>query len=97
MKEALGSFKMAKKMGRAGRTYFSPRIYLPTKLVTDSAFPLRSENIPVLIRIRNRKIIVEKASQRALERLGYASEAKDTGKPSSVGQEMSTHEAGHKP
>jgi hypothetical protein len=45
------------KHGRAA--YRSPRIYLPTKLTDDSAFPFR-EGQPLIARILREKLVIEK-------------------------------------
>jgi len=70
MLEALANYVATRKRGRNGKTYESPRIYLPTKLTCDSAFPFVGRMIRVRVRIDGRRVLVEKASQRDLERFG---------------------------
>ena len=70
VREALAKFKMSKKVSPDGAAYFSPRLYLPMKLVSDSSFPFRNEELQVLVKIRGRRLIVEKPSTRTLEKLG---------------------------
>ena len=70
VREALAKFKMSKKVGPQRAYYFSPRIYLPMKLVSDSSFPFRDEELQILVKIRGRKLLIEKPSTRALEKFG---------------------------
>jgi hypothetical protein len=73
MKETLANYIVTKKKTKNGKVYTSPRIYLPTKLTSDSGFPFKGDT-KVLIRIKGRKLIVEKASKRVLEKYGVTSE-----------------------
>lgn len=70
MLETLANYVVAKKRGRGGRLYESARIYLPTKLTCDSAFPLKEDLVPVCVRIEGRRLVIERASKRALCRFG---------------------------
>jgi len=70
MLEVLANFASTRKKGKNGRTYESPRIYLPTKLTCDSAFPFTGRAVRVRIRVDGRRVIVEKASKKDLERFG---------------------------
>lgn len=58
------------KRGKNGKTYESPRIYLPTKLTCDSAFPFTKATVRVRIRIDGQRLLVERASKKDLERYG---------------------------
>ena len=68
--EVLANYVATRKRGKNGKTYESPRIYLPTKLTCDSAFPFTGRIIRVRIRVDGRRVIVERASRRDLERFG---------------------------
>ncbi len=70
MKEALANYKVTKKQAKTGRIYASPRIYLPTKLVSDSSFPFKDERLKVYVRIKGRQLIVQKAANRHLRKFG---------------------------
>ncbi len=70
MKEAIAKFVLSKKKVK-GKTYFSPRIYIPTKLASDSSFPFKGDEVLVLVKIKGKKLIVQKASKKALARHGY--------------------------
>lgn len=52
-------FSIVKKYGKNKAVYKSPRIYLPTKLTEDSAFPLK-EGDKVQVKIVGKKLIVER-------------------------------------
>jgi len=66
-KIAVTKFMVAKKRGRRpGSYYASPRIYLPTKLVSDSAFPF-SDGESLVVRIIGRKLVVKKTRRRESE------------------------------
>jgi hypothetical protein len=62
LKEAVAKFVTSKKRVK-GRTYASPRIYLPTKLAEDSRFPFKGDEVYVLVKIKGKKLIVQKASK----------------------------------
>jgi len=68
--EVLANYVATRKRGRNGKTYESPRIYLPTKLTCDSAFPLAGRLVRVRVRAEGRRLLVERASRRDLERFG---------------------------
>ncbi|RLI29068.1 hypothetical protein DRO53_03985 [Candidatus Bathyarchaeota archaeon] len=71
MKEALTKFVLSKKRVK-NRVYFSPRIYIPTKLANDSSFPFKGEEVPVLVKIKGKKLIIQKATKKILAKYGYA-------------------------
>ncbi|MEM2901109.1 MAG: hypothetical protein QXO32_00020 [Candidatus Bathyarchaeia archaeon] len=52
-------FSIVKKYGKNKAVYKSPRIYLPTKLTEDSAFPLK-EGDHIQVKIVGKKLMVEK-------------------------------------
>ena len=52
-------FAVAKKKGKTGAIYRSPRIYLPTKLTDDSTFPFKEEE-EVLVRVARGRLVVQK-------------------------------------
>ena len=58
------------KEEETGKTYESPRIYLPTKLTCDSGFPLSGRKTRVRVRIEGRRLLIERASERDLRRFG---------------------------
>jgi len=68
--EVLANYVATKKMGKNGKTYESPRIYLPTKLTCDSGFPLAGGTVRVRVRVEGRRILVERASKKDLQRFG---------------------------
>ena len=70
MLEVLANYVPTRKKGKKGRTYESPRIYLPTKLTTDSAFPFRGDVVRVRVRVDRRRLIVERASRKDLQKYG---------------------------
>ncbi len=70
MKETVAKYVVTKKRGKGGKVYGSPRIYLPTKLTSDSSFPLRGDLVRVHIKIRGRGLLIEKASRRVLRKFG---------------------------
>ncbi|MEM2226431.1 MAG: hypothetical protein QXW19_03010 [Candidatus Bathyarchaeia archaeon] len=59
MKEAFANYIVAKKSIR-GRVYETARIFIPTKLSTDSSFPFKGKRVRVLIRISGDKLIISK-------------------------------------
>jgi len=66
--EVLANYAATRKRGKNGKTYESPRIYLPTKLTCDSGFPFSGRTVRVRIRVEGRRVIVERASRKDLER-----------------------------
>jgi hypothetical protein len=70
MLEVLANYVATRKKGKNGKTYESPRIYLPTRLTGDSAFPLGGTLVRVRVRIDGRRVVVERASRKDLERFG---------------------------
>jgi hypothetical protein len=70
MKEAVASFVVTKKRMENGRTYESPRIYLPTKLTTDSNFPFTQASLKLYVKVAGKKLVVERAPQKLLKRFG---------------------------
>lgn len=70
MKEAVASFVVSKKRMQNGRIYESPRIYLPTKLTTDSNFPFAKGSLKLYIRVLGKRLIVERAPNTVLRRFG---------------------------
>jgi len=68
--EVLANYVPTRKRGKNGKTYESPRIYLPTKLTCDSGFPLTGGAVRVRVRVDGRRILVERASKKDLERFG---------------------------
>jgi hypothetical protein len=69
MREAVTSYVITKKKMPDGRVYESPRIYLPTKLTTDSNFPF-GKGTMLHVRLEGRKLIVEPAAITVLRRFG---------------------------
>jgi len=70
MKEAVASFVVTKKRMENGRVYESPRIYLPTKLTTDSNFPFMKESVKLYVRVAGKRLVVERAPREVLKRFG---------------------------
>ncbi len=70
MLEVLANYVPTRKKGKKGRTYESPRIYLPTRLTSDSAFPFRGKIVRVRVKVEGRRLVVETASKKDLERYG---------------------------
>ena len=70
MKEAVASFVVTKKRMQNGRVYESPRIYLPTKLTTDSNFPFMKESVKLYVRVAGKRLVVERAPREVLKRFG---------------------------
>jgi hypothetical protein len=70
MKEAVASFVVTKKRMQNGRVYESPRIYLPTKLTTDSNFPFIRASEKLYVRVAGRRLVVERAPRGVLRRFG---------------------------
>jgi hypothetical protein len=68
--EVLANYVATRKKGKTGKTYESPRIYLPTKLTCDSGFPLSGRKTRVRVRIEGRRLLIERASERDLRRFG---------------------------
>ena len=69
MREAVTSYVITKKKMPDGRVYESPRIYLPTKLTTDSNFPF-GKGAMLHVRLEGRKLIVEPAALTVLRKFG---------------------------
>jgi len=71
--KVITKFAIAKKKGKTGAIYRSPRIYLPTKLTDDSTFPFKEEE-EVLVKIARRRLVVQKIPkvlrEKALEESG---------------------------
>ncbi len=70
MKEAVASFVVTKKRMQNGRVYESPRIYLPTKLTTDSSFPFSKGSLKLYVRVAGKRLLVERAQATVLKRFG---------------------------
>lgn len=70
MKEAVASFVVTKKRMQNGRVYESPRIYLPTKLTTDSNFPFAKGSLKLYVRVAGKRLVVERAPVTVLRRFG---------------------------
>jgi hypothetical protein len=68
--EVLANYVATKKRGKNGKTYESPRIYLPTKLTCDSGFPLGGRVVRVRVRAEGKRLLIEKASRKDLSRFG---------------------------
>lgn len=71
MKEALANYIVVRKTIR-GRSYEAARIFIPTKLSTDSSFPFKGRRVRVLIRISGDKLIISKAKGAADSKPGKA-------------------------
>ncbi len=69
MREAVTSYAITKKKMPDGRTYESPRIYLPTKLTTDSSFPFAKGSM-LHVKLMGRRLVVEPAPMNILRRFG---------------------------
>ena len=70
MKEAVASFVVTKKRMQNGRIYESPRIYLPTKLTTDSNFPFLEGSLKLYVKVAGKRLVVERAPNTVLKRFG---------------------------
>ena len=70
MLEVLANYVATRKRGKNGKTYESPRIYLPTKLTCDSGFPMPGKLVRVRVRVVGGRLLIEKASRKDLERFG---------------------------
>jgi len=57
--KSVTKFSVAPRKGPNDRTYCSPRIYLPTKLVNDSRFPFK-DGEDLIVRIDGRKLVINK-------------------------------------
>jgi len=77
MREAVTSYVITKKKMPDGRVYESPRIYLPTKLTTDSNFPF-GKGTMLHVRLEGRKLIVEPAALTVLRKFGKMRKIKNT-------------------
>ena len=74
MKEGVASFVVTKKRMPDGRVYESPRIYLPTKLTTDSSFPFAKASLRLYVRVSGKRLLVERAAPIVLKRFGRSKE-----------------------
>jgi hypothetical protein len=70
VREAVASFVVTKKRMPDGRVYESPRIYLPTKLTTDSTFPFAKALVRLYVRVSGDRLLVERAAPNILKRFG---------------------------
>jgi hypothetical protein len=70
MKDGVASFVVTKKRMPDGRVYESPRIYLPTKLTTDSNFPFAKGSLRLYVRVSGERLLVERAGPSILKRFG---------------------------
>jgi len=70
LKEAVASFVVTKKRMPDGRVYESPRIYLPTKLTTDSNFPFAKGSLRLYVKVAGKRLLVERAAPAVLKRFG---------------------------
>jgi len=61
---------VTKKRMPDGRVYESPRIYLPTKLTTDSTFPFSKGSLRLYVRVSGKRLLVERAAPIVLKRFG---------------------------
>ena len=69
MREAVTSYVITRKKMPDGRIYESPRIYLPTKLTTDSNFPF-GKGTMLHVKLEGRKLVVQSAATTVLRRFG---------------------------
>jgi len=81
LKEALARFTLTKKRMKTGKNYTSPKIYLPTKLVNDSAFPFKQDDMVVAVKVKGRRLIIQKATPQTLARLTPHSRLPDKESP----------------
>ncbi len=68
MKQAVASYVITTKR-MEGRVYESPRIYLPTKLTTDSAFPFGRADM-LYVKVVGKRLLVERAPHKILRKFG---------------------------
>ncbi len=68
MKQAIASYVITTKQ-MEGRVYESPRIYLPTKLTTDSAFPFGRADM-LYVKVIGKRLLVERAPIKILRKFG---------------------------
>ena len=61
---------VTKKRMPDGRVYESPRIYLPTKLTTDSNFPFAKGSLRLYVKVSGKRLLVERAAPTVLKRFG---------------------------
>jgi hypothetical protein len=78
MKEGVASFIITKKRMQNGRIYESPRIYLPTKLTTDSNFPFFGATNKLYVRVAGKRLVVERAPREVLKRFGHLNRKRHT-------------------
>ena len=69
MREAVTSYVITRKKMPDGRIYESPRIYLPTKLATDSSFPF-GKGTMLHVKLEGRKLVVQSAATTVLRKFG---------------------------
>lgn len=81
MKEAVASFVVTKKRMQNGRVYESPRIYLPTKLTTDSSFPFVTGSLKLYVRVAGKRLVVERAPNKVLRKFGRVNKRPRRAKP----------------
>jgi hypothetical protein len=81
MKEAVASFVITKKRMQNGRVYESPRIYLPTKLTTDSNFPFLRGSEKLFVKVAGKRLVVERAPREILRRFGRLTTQRRRPKP----------------
>lgn len=75
MREAVTSYVITKKKMPDGRIYESPRIYLSTKLTTDSSFPFASGAL-LHVRVAGKKLTIMTAPRSVLRKFGKLRKAK---------------------
>jgi hypothetical protein len=68
MKQAIASYGITTKQ-MEGRVYESPRIYLPTKLTTDSAFPFGRADM-LYVKVVGKRLLLERAPIKILRKFG---------------------------
>ena len=69
MREAVTSYVITRKKMPDGRIYESPRIYLPTKLATDSSFSF-GKGTMLHVKLEGRKLVVQSAATTVLRKFG---------------------------
>ena len=69
MKEAAANYIVVRKKIR-GRVYEAGRIFIPTKLSSDSSFPFKGKKVRVLIRISRDKLVISKLRRASNPRSG---------------------------
>ena len=74
--KSVTKFSAAPKKGPNDRIYYSPRIYLPTKLVNDSRFPFK-DGEDLVVRINGRKLVITKKPRVRNEKMALGAERED--------------------